>query len=224
MDDFVKARGQMVDCQLRPNDITDHDLLAAFLSVPREMFVPKKMQAIAYSDSDILLEEGETAFQNRYLMQVTPFAKMIQAADIRKNHVVLCVGCNTGYGAAILAMLSNSVVALDENADFIEHAGGMTSNIGIDNLAFVQGKLNEGLRSEAPYDVIILEGAVEVIPNNLLNQLKVSGRLVCVFGHGLSAKIRVYTKTETGFPFLDVANAAVPILPGFELERGFEFS
>lgn len=223
MSDFEKARRQMVDCQIRPNDITDHDVIAAFGAVPREMFVPQTKKAIAYIDSDIMLEAGAGGGPDRFLMQVMPFAKMVQAADIRPEDFVLCIGCGSGYGAAVVAKLASSVIAIDESATLVERASGIVNEMGIDNLAVMKGNPEKGCSGEAPFDIIVIEGGVDDLPEALFAQLRDNGRLVAAVGNGPSAQLCVYRKQGDHVSVTKIGNVCVPHLPGFKQEEAFVF-
>lgn len=223
MDDFAIARRQMVDCQIRPNDITNHNIIDAFGDVPREMFVPHTRKSIAYADSNIMLETVSSETGQRYLMQATPFAKMVQASEIKKTDLVLCIGCGSGYGAAIIAQLADSVVAIDCEDDLVERASEVLTSMSIDNLAVVKAELKAGYPGEAPFDLIFIEGALEAVPDELFAQLNDGGRLVVVVGQGLSSEISVFIKNAEDVSLRRYGNAAVPVLPGFEKEREFVF-
>lgn len=216
MIDFDAARRQMVDCQIRPNDVTDYDIIDAFSSVPRELFVPTSKKAIAYSDADVDLD-------GRSLGQVTPLAKMLQAADVASADVVLCIGSGAGYGAAIVSKLANSVIAVESNEDLVSRSSETLIELGYDNVAVIQGDLEVGCPSEAPFDVILVEGAVSTLPQALLDQLRDEGRLVVVEGEGLSGQIRVYSRNGDDISATGFANVAVPRLPGFEKAEQFVF-
>mgnify|MGYP001241968195 CR=1 FL=1 len=223
MSDFEKARRQMVDCQIRPNDITDFDVISAFSAVPREEFLPSDKKMIAYIDRDLNIEASSHPERERYLIQVTPFAKMVQAASIAADEFVLCVGSGCGYGAAVIARLADSVIGLEESESLVARASDVINNLAIENLAIVRGELAKGYLLEAPFDVIIIEGAVESVPDTLFKQFKDHGRLVCVVGHGLSGVIHLYRKTGDDISLRRLGNASLPVLPGFAHEKGFVF-
>lgn len=223
MADFERARRQMVDCQIRPNDVTDYDIIEAFGAVPREIFLPQSKKPIAYIDADIRVENGDVADQDRYLMQVMPFAKMVQAAQIKPGDFVLCVGCGVGYGAAIVARLADSVIGLEENQSLLSRARDAVELLSIENLAIVEGKIEAGYPSEAPFDVILIEGSVDFVPDVLFGQLRDHGRLVTVVGKSLSASLCVYRRTGDDVSVMRLGNASVPMLPGFRREVSFSF-
>jgi len=215
--DFSVLRTRMVDGQVRTTDVTDSAILEAMLTVPREAFVPRARQSLAYIDEDIEVAPG------RFLMEASPFAKMLQLAEIAPGDVVLDVGCATGYSVAILSRLASSVVALECDPALAASAGETLSQLGHDNVAVVEGLLEQGYPSEAPYDVIFVGGAVDEIPEALLSQMKDGGRLVAVVGQGNAGVARVFTRSGEVVSSRRGFNAAVQPLPGFLRAPAFEF-
>ena len=219
--DFQDLRTKMVDNQIRTTDVTDLAVIDAFLTVPREAFVPAARQVLAYIDEDQLLEsEGD---QPRYLMEPSPFAKLVQLAGVKKTDVVLDVGCGTGYSAAILSKLAGSVIGLESDSVLSAAATTRLAELGYDNVVIVSGELPAGYPSEAPYDVILIEGAVDFVPDALLGQLKDGGRLVAVEGRGNASVARIYVKENGVASGRGVFNTADRPLPGFERVPQFEF-
>jgi len=207
----------MVDGQVRTTDVTDSAILDAMLSVPREAFVPLARQPLAYIDEDIEVAPG------RYLMEPSPFAKIVQLAEIAPGDVVLDVGCATGYSSAILSRLASSVVALECDPALAASASETLSGLGHDNVAVVEGPLEQGYPSEAPYDAIFVGGAVDEVPDALLSQLKDGGRLVAVVGRGNAGVARVFTRSGEVIASRRGFNAAVQPLPGFLRAPAFQF-
>ena len=219
--DFQDLRTKMVDNQIRTTDVTDLRVIDAFLTVPREFFVPANRQVLAYIDEDQLLEgEGSAP---RYLMEPSPFAKLIQLAKVNKNDVVLDIGCGTGYSSAILSELAGSVIGLESDSSLSAIAAARLQELGHDNVVIVSGDLKAGYPSEAPYDVIFIEGAVDFVPEVLFNQLKEGGRLIAVEGRGNAGVARIYVKENGVASGRSVFNTAVRPLPGFERVEQFEF-
>ncbi len=220
--DFEQLRIKMVDGQLRTTDVTNLPILEAFLSVPREAFVPARLKELAYIDEDVDITppDGEA---RRFLMEPSPLAKLIQLADIETGDVVLDVGTGTGYAAAILSQLAGSVIALESDAALAAQASERLSELGCDNVAVVEGALVAGYPSEAPYDVILVAGAVDRVPDTLFEQMKDGGRLVTVEGHGNAGVARLYLKQGDHVSGRWAFNAAVKPLPGFQAEPAFEF-
>lgn len=220
--DFERQRAKMVDGQLRTTDVNRIPLLDAFMAVPREAFVPSRLKSLAYIDEDLeVTPNGST--ERRFLMEPSPFAKMLQLADIGPADVVLDVGAGTGYSAAILSLVAGSVIALESDATLADEATARLAELGFDNVAVVQGPLPAGYPSEAPYDVVVVEGAVDEVSQDLFDQVKDGGRLVAVEGHGNAGVVRLYVKQGAAISGRSGFNAAVKPLPGFQKEKAFEF-
>jgi protein-L-isoaspartate(D-aspartate) O-methyltransferase len=151
------------------------------------------------------------------------FGKLVQLAGIRENDVVLVVGAGTGYSAAVLSNLAASVVALEENPDLAKTATEVLVDLGIENAVVVEGPLTGGYPSEGPYDVILVDGAVEVLPETLLEQVKPDGRLTVVEGQGGAGVARLYQKSGDAVSSRFGFNASVALLPGFAREEAFVF-
>ncbi len=218
---FEDLRIKMVDNQLRTTDVTDKPLLQAFLDVPREKFVPSAREPLAYIDDDVLLATTEAGA--RYLMQPSPFAKLLQLATIHPDDTVLDIGCATGYSSAVLARIAGSVVGVENEADLADQARSILPTLGIENVEIVQGALQNGNPGKAPFDVIIIEGSVDQVPGTLFEQLKDGGRLVVVEGAGNAGKSMLYLKNEGIVSGRRAFNSAVKPLPGFEKAAEFEF-
>ena len=217
MADFSGLRTKMVDSQVRPTDVTSLPLIDAMLSVPREEFVPAARKSIAYIDEDVEVANG------RFLMEPSPFARLVQLAGIHNSDFVLDVGAGTGYSSAVLSKLAGAVVALEEDAALVERAQSTLASLGYDTVAVVHGPLVAGYANQAPYDVIVIEGAVDMIPPALFDQLKDGGRLVAVVGHGNAGIASLYVKHGTSVSPRRAFNAAVKPLPGFHNEPVFRF-
>jgi protein-L-isoaspartate(D-aspartate) O-methyltransferase len=222
MDEFAVARLKMVDSQLRTENVTDYDILAVMGRVPRERFVPAHQRALAYLDTDIPVKSGADG-PPRYLMEAAPFARLLQLTEIEKSDIVLDIGCGTGYSTAVIAGLANFVVALESDAELASQARATLLDLGVDNAKVVVGPLDIGYPSEGPYDVIFVDGAVEVLPASLFGQLKEGGRLVAVVGYGRAATAALYTKSDNEIGRRTAFNADVRPLPGFRKPAAFVF-
>ena len=217
MIDYKAARTKMVDNQIRTTDVTSHEVLDAFLTVPREEFVPAAVKPLAYIDNDIQLAPG------RFLMEPSPLAKLIQLADVAPSDIVLEVGCGTGYASALLSKLGSSVVALESEAELAASATETLARLGYDNVAVVSGDLEGGYAPEAPYDAVFVHGAVEFVPEALFAQLRDGGRLVVVEGYGNASQARLYIKESGRVAERNAFNTAVKPLPGFRKAKEFVF-
>jgi protein-L-isoaspartate(D-aspartate) O-methyltransferase len=219
MFDFTAARAFMVEGQIRTNDVTDPRITGAMIELERERFVPASWKTLAYSDTQIPVAEGS----KRLMPAPIVTARLVRTADIKATDRVLHIGCATGYGTAILAKIASSVVALEEDAALAKAAAANLSAMGIGNAEIVTGPLAKGVPAKGPYDVIVIEGAVETLPDTLADQLTEDGRLVSIVGTGRTGRGTLFRKTEkgfSGFPFFD---AAAPLLPGFVKPPAFVF-
>jgi protein-L-isoaspartate(D-aspartate) O-methyltransferase len=223
MIDFAVARRIMVDSQVRTNDVTDLRLTAAMLAVPRECFLPAEQADLAYLDCDVAATGASADAPARRLLKPMVLAKLLQAAEIADGDHVLDVGCATGYSSAVLARLAHSVVALDADAALAERARDNLRALGVSGVDVVCGPLADGWAAQAPYDVIVLNGASEVAPKTLLRQLKPGGRLVGVLGRGPLGKAMLYCSIGGECGGRPIFDAAAPLLPGFAAPPAFVF-
>lgn len=217
MIDFASARKQMVDTQLLPNKVTDARVIDAMSNVPREAFVPESRRGVAYVDEDVPVAPG------RYIIEPMVFARLLQAAAISNMDAVLDIGCATGYSAAVLSRLAGVVVAVEEDAGLAASASASLAALGAENAAVITAPLRAGYAAQAPYDVIVVEGAVEEMPAALLDQLGEGGRLVAVLaGRGIG-KATLFTRSAGVVGQRQLFDAGLPPLPGFAREAGFVF-
>lgn len=223
MIDFESARARMVDSQLRTTDVTSHSLLSAFLTVPREAFVPEKLAVLAYIDGDLEIAPAADGLPPRYLMEPSPLGKLLQAAEIGPDDIVLDVGAGTGYASAIISRIAKSVVALESDENLVSRATVVLAEQGFDNVSVVKGSLEKGYASEAPFDVIFLNGAVEVIPDALFDQLGDGGRLIAVVGYGNASAAQIYVREGASVSKRFAFNTSVKPLPGFRKVVEFVF-
>ncbi|WFU68662.1 methyltransferase domain-containing protein [Bradyrhizobium sp. CB2312] len=218
MSGFSTARLKMVDGQVRTNDVTDRRVLDAMLTVPREAFVPAARQALAYLDLDLDVSVGDA---KRFLIKPALTGKLLQAAEIGEGDNVLVVGCATGYLAALAAKLAGQVTATECDSALAAKAKDALS--GFANVTCKAAACTEGDASAAPYDVIILNGATEVTPEGLLEQLREGGRLLGVSAQSKPPRAMIVTRTHGEFGHRALFDAAAPVLPGLERTASFVF-
>lgn len=221
MSGFSTARQFMVDGQVRPSDVTDDRILEAMLSVPREVFVPEGKQALAYLDLDLDVTEGGTA--KRCLITPALLAKLLQAAEIKHSERVLVVGCATGYAAAIVAQYVAEVRATESDPALSAKASTALAGLGIQNVTVTTAAAADGDAAGGPYDVIVLNGATEIVPTGLFNQLKDGGRLVGVFALTPPPRAGLVAHSHQDFGHRDLFDATAPVLPGLERLPAFVF-
>lgn len=217
MFDTATARRMMVDGQVRTADVTNLDLIAAMLAVPRELFVPPALAAQAYLDSDIPLGNC------RALLKPMVLAKLIQALQVSESDHILDVGCATGYSCAVLSRLAGAVVGLEEEAALARRAQEILAAVNAARVTIVDGPLNAGSPAAAPYDAILLNGATEIVPEILGKQLKPDGRLACIFGHAPNGKAMLFRVVEGQLVGRPIFDATAPVLPGFVAPPVFVF-
>ncbi|UWP89846.1 protein-L-isoaspartate O-methyltransferase family protein [Aliiroseovarius crassostreae] len=215
MTDFAARRTMMVDTQVRPSDVTKFPIIDAMLSVPREDFVPDAKREAAYMGENIDLGGGRVVLEPRTL------AKMLDALDIQSDELVLDLGCGLGYSAAVLARLADFVVAVESDESMAADAQSKLSEFGADNVAVIQGEPSEGNAKNGPYDVIIVQGAVEQVPDALLEQLKDGGRMAAIFADGKLGTVRIGYKMDGSIVWRHAFNAGAPVVSGFEAVRAF---
>lgn len=214
--DYAEARDMMVDSQIRPNKVTDPRILGAMRALPRERFVPLARAALAYADEDVALGGG------RVLMEPMLVARLLQTAEIRPGERVLVVGAGTGYTACVIAACGAKVVALECEEDLAGHAHVLLKEFAPE-VKLVIGPLAQGCAAEAPYDVVVIDGAFEELPPALTAQLRtIGGRLVGVrAGNGRIGQALLGEATATGLATQAVFDAATSVLP--ELRRAAAF-
>ncbi|MCZ6719919.1 MAG: protein-L-isoaspartate O-methyltransferase [Alphaproteobacteria bacterium] len=218
MTDFSVLRHNMVESQLRTNEVAEPRLIDAIEQTPRELFVPERYKGVAYVDEDLEIAPG------RYLMEPMVLARLLQAAALSPDDVVLDVGCGTGYGAALLGRLAGSVVALESDHALAQRADALLSELGVDNVAVIETELRRGYPKQAPYDVILFEGSIPEIEAAITDQLSEGGRLLAVRRPpGEVGRATLALRAHGGVSRRALFDAAVPPLPGFEPGRAFVF-
>lgn len=215
MTDFTSRRTMMVDTQVRPSDVTKFPIIDAMLATPREAYVPDNKREAAYIGENLALDEGRVMLEPRTL------AKMLEALDVQPAHVALDVACGLGYSTAILSRLCEFVVGLEDDEARAQEAQSILSQNGIDNAAVMTRALAEGAAKSGPYDIIIIQGGVELVPEALFDQLREGGRMACIFLEGKLGVVRVGHKIDGAMNWRFAFNASAPVLTGFEKRAVF---
>lgn len=220
MTDFSQARTHMVDSQIHTAGVINPGLLKAFETVQREAFVPKELQNVAYLDEELAISK------NRFLLEPLTLSKMLEAADLSPDDVVLDIGGATGYTATILSSLVSTVVALEDDQTYLDHAEKTWNTLDACNIVGIKGKLNKGYAEKAPFDLIVMNGAVSEIPINIQQQLADGGRLLTIVKkpeETLGTATIVRNLGENRFSSYSLFSAGAPYLPGFEPKPAFKF-
>lgn len=215
--DFSAARRNMVDSQIRTNKVVDEAVLSAMLEVPRERFVPDHLRTLAYIDEDIRISP------NRYLMEPQVLARLLQEIRVLPTDVVLDIGSGSGYAAALLARMAATVFAQESDPELSARAAELYAELALDNVVPVDGPLVEGCPEHAPFNVILIEGAVESIPEALIGQLADGGRLITVVRDGRIGRATVVDRRGGHTSRRTVFDASVPTLEEFRAPSGFVF-
>jgi protein-L-isoaspartate(D-aspartate) O-methyltransferase len=219
MTDFALARRNMVEGQLRPNRVTNALLLSVIGELPRERFLPEALRSVAYADDDVPLGNG------RFLMEPMVLARLIQTLQPQPGDRAMVVASGRGYGAALLARLVKSVVAVESDALLAAAAAQTARELGLADIRQTVGKLEAGAAASGPYDVILIEGAVQQVPPAILDQLAEGGRLatVVIGPAGALGVAQLFVKeggVASGRPLFD---AGTPSLSGFAPPPRFTF-
>ena len=215
MADYARRRTTMVDTQVRPSDVTRFPIIEAMLKIPRELFVPVDRREAAYVGENMDLGGDRVVLEPRTL------AKMLEAVDIQPDELVLDIGSGYGYSAALAAHLADAVIALEEAPELAREAERALTEAGADNAAVVEGPLAQGAARHGPYDVIMVQGAVQHMPEAITDQLKDGGRIAAIFQEGALGMVRVGYRIDGQMTWRFAFNAGAPVLPGFEANRAF---
>jgi protein-L-isoaspartate(D-aspartate) O-methyltransferase len=208
--DYAQARAAMVESQLRPQGVTDAATLAAMGEVPREQFVPDAARPLAYIDRALPLGGG------RFLPAPAVLGELLTQMKPEMGQRALVVGCGTGYSAAVLKRTGVDVVAVESDPELAARARELGINV-------VEGPLEFGFAKGAPYDLILLDGAVEHIPNAIVAQLADGGRLgTALIDRGVT-RLVVGRKAGGAFGYLSIGDSGSPALPGFARPKAFQF-
>jgi protein-L-isoaspartate(D-aspartate) O-methyltransferase len=217
MADSALQRKNMVESQVRPSDVTDRRITAAMQEIARESFVPANAGTLAYMDEALPLGGG------RAMMAPRTLARLLQLANVEASDTVLVVGALTGYSAAVLAGMAARVVALESDAGLAKAATENLAKLKASNVEVVSADLAAGYAAKAPYGVILLEGAIDDVPEALIAQLAQNGRLVAIEARGALGAAVVVKKTGSALSKRTAFEAGAPRLPGFTRPAGFVF-
>jgi protein-L-isoaspartate(D-aspartate) O-methyltransferase len=215
--DFARARDVMVESQVRTADVTDTRILHAMRMLPRERFVPAPKRTLAYGDLEVEVAPGRT------LMRPRDLAKLVQSLAPQSHERALEIAGGTGYGAAVLAACCKEAVTLDPDPDLSFAARAALESCGIANVKTVSTAAADGWQDAAPYDLILLNGAAEIVPEAWLAQLAPGGRLGVIVRQGAAGSARIYTNAEGAIAYRSVFDAAPPVAPGLRKPPSFTF-
>lgn len=217
MANFEARRVTMVDTQVRPSDVTKFTIIDAMLSVPREEFVPDGLRDLAYVGGPVEIAPGRT------LLDPRTTAKILDVLDLQPRDVVLEIGCGLGYITALLARMTDTVVALEEDESLAAEAEARLGAQDVVNAAVINGPMQDGAAKHGPFDAILIAGGVEVVPETILDQLKEGGRVAAIFMEGALGEVRLGWKHNGRISWRMEFNATADVLPGFARAPNFVF-
>ena len=196
----------------------DKDILNAFLNVPRELFVKKSQIKHSYIDDNLCI------LKNRYLISPVIFARLVQSLKLKKNQTILHIASGTGYGVVILSYLTNTVLGIESDKKLIASSSEILSKLKVDNAAILKGNIHEGFAKQAPYDAILIEGSVNKVPSNILNQLCDEGKLVTVENiNSNCGSAIIYQRLGENYIKNVLFDAHLPLLTSFNNRQTFVF-
>lgn len=213
MVDAATQRINMVESQVLPSDVTDHRILRAMRELPREKFVPASLGGLAYIDEPVPVTQAGSA--RRFILAPRVQAKLLQLADIGDDNHVLDIGCASGYSAALIGRIARSVIAVESDESLAAMARANIADVGLGNVAVVSGRLAGGWPNKAPYDAIVIEGSIELPPEDLLDQLKDGGRLVAIVNEDGIGKATIWKRFGLSMDARVAFDAAAPELSEF---------
>ena len=215
MSDYSTRRVMMVDTQVRPSDVTKFPIIAAMLAVPRENFVPDAQREAAYAGLNLQIGD------RRVILEARSLAKLLDFIDIQPGERVLDLGAGLGYASAVIASLGGSVVSVEQDTALAALARARLDVAGFDQVKVVNAQLTTGSPSDGPFDAIIIQGAVESVPESITTQVKDGGRIGAIFMDGALGTARIGRKQDGVVSWRYAFNATAPVLPGFETRREF---
>mgnify|MGYP001811651225 CR=1 FL=1 len=223
MVDFAEQRLNMVESQVRPSDLTDRRIMNAMLEVRREAYLPPALQGVAYSDGELSLGSIAGVMGVREMLAPRTVAQMLQALELEASDIVLLAGTGSGYEAALLSHMVQTIVCVESDQGLSNWAEAALQDQDVGNAATVEGPLDQGFASEGPFDAIMINGGVDQVPAGLLDQLKDGGRLVAILREDGVTRLALWQRDGERYARREHNAAAACILPAFEREASFEF-
>lgn len=220
MIDCTEQRRHMVECQLRPGGIIEPQIIEAFETVPREVFLPEDKRGYAYIDQDF------PCAKDKYMIEPLVHARLLQAALPTQDDVVLNIGDYNGYASAILSGLATTIVTLEKNPSDFDIARKVWADYDFCNIVVVAGSPKIGAPEYGPYSLVLIHGSTPEIPYGLSEQIAVGGRLACVIKEPGQSVGRIIVKekiNDTEFAERVYQDAATPYIVGLEPEPAFQF-
>lgn len=207
----------MVDGQIKPINGMNGDLLSIFYSLDRLDFMPETLKNMSYMEKNHILDK------NRTILKPELVARIVLSIDLKQSENVLILGCSTSYLTAVLSYQAETVIAVEESEDLLDNAEKAIKKYNINNVVFFKNEIIKGYQKQSPFNVIIIEGAVESVPDNILNQLDDGGRLFAIISEEGICSAKLYKKNDQKFTELQLFNCTLPSLDIFKSKNSFSF-
>ena len=207
----------MVDGQIKPINGMNGDLLSIFYSLDRLDFMPEALKKMSYMEKNHILDK------NRTILKPELVARIVLSIDLKQNENVLILGCSTSYLTAVLSYQAETVIAVEESEDLLDNAEKAIKKYNINNVVFFKNEIIKGYQKQSPFNVIIIEGAIESVPYNIFNQLDDGGRLFAIISEEGICSAKLYKKNDQKFTELQLFNCTLPSLDIFKSKNSFSF-
>ena len=207
----------MVDGQIKPINGMNGDLLSIFYSLDRLDFMPEALKKMSYMEKNHILDK------NRTILKPELVARIVLSIDLKQNENVLILGCSTSYLTAVLSYQAETVIAVEESEDLLDNAEKAIKKYNINNVVFFKNEIIKGYQKQSPFNVIIIEGAIESVPDNIFNQLDDGGRLFAIISEEGICSAKLYKKNDQKFTELQLFNCTLPSLDIFKSKNSFSF-
>ena len=215
--DLNHLNRNMVEGQIKPLGNISDQVLNAFMSMPRDLFVPAELKNLSYLEKNIDLDN------DRFLLKASLIAKIISIADFNSNDTVLIIGSSTGYSSAILSNITETVISIEEDDGLVNFSESVVMNKEIDNVVFLKKELNKGCPEHGPFNKILIEGSIESVPDNLFQQLDENGKMIAMIENGDLSEVREFNKVGDNIGSKFLFSCEAPKLNAFNKTDSFNF-
>ena len=213
----ARLNKNMVEGQIKPINGMSKKLLNIFHSLDRNDFIPEAMRNMSYIEKNIILKN------NRAILKPDLIAKIALSINLQSNENVLILGASTGYLSAILSFQAETVIVIEEDQDLLTNAENAIKKNNINNVVLVKNEIIKGYNEQAPFNAIIIEGAIQEVPTNILDQLDEDGRLLAIVDEGEVCSAKLFTKKSEIFIEKKLFNCSIPALDVFKKKNNFSF-
>ncbi len=207
----------MVEGQIKPINGMNEQLLSTFFSLDRNDFMPDKMKKMSYMEMNIILENKRTILKPEII------AKIALYVDLKANENVLILGSSTGYLSAVLSFQAETVIVVEQDELLLKNSESAIKKNNINNVVFIKNEITKGYSDQSPFNAIIIEGAIQEVPTNILNQLDEGGRLLAIFQEGDICSAKLLWKNGNLINDQKLFNCSVPVLDAFKKKNSFSF-